>query len=167
MFTKAIIWPHHSYQERLLNCQMVKTSAFSWPICQKHIRESYWSLPLDSLSSLFPASFFFFLLNWHPIKGIPFRCQQHVSTDTFHTLCFRFPLFIQRPLSWLYWQCRNLPVMLISLRYLFWGLLWAWICPWGWIPFEYKSGHHCMYTYLLFKLWSILIIRESYFILNL
>lgn len=147
-FTKAIVWLHHFYLRRPLDCQVVKTSAFSWPICQKHIRESYWSFPLDLFSSFFSASFLFFLLSWHPITDISFRCQQYVSTNNLHGLCFRSLLFIQRPLSWLYWQCRDLPVMLISLRHLSWGLLWV-----HETGFHLNTivGLHCMYMSFFFN----------------
>lgn len=148
-FTKAIVWKHHFYLQRPLDCQVIKTSAFSWPICQKHIRESYWSFPSDLFSSFFFPSFLFFPLSWHPITGISFRCQQYVSTNNLHGLCFRSLLFIQRPLSWVYWQCRNLPVMLISLRHLSWVLLWVWIGPWDWIPSEYNIWA-LLHVYILF-----------------
>lgn len=166
-FTKAIVWLHHFYLRRPLDCQVVKTSAFSWPICQKHIRESYWSFPLDLFSSFFSVSFLFFLLSWHPVTDISFSCQQYVSTNNLHSLCFRSLLFIQRPFLG---YIDNVGIYLSC-----WFLLG--VCLGG----RYESelvhetgfhlntifGLHCMYISFFFQLWKILDISKSYFILNL
>lgn len=104
--TKPLVWQRHFCLERLWGCQTVKTPAFSWPICQGMYQRELLIFSLGPIQ-LFPVSFLFPLLSWHSIKGIPFRCLQHVLTNTFHSVHFRLPLSLERPLSWVCRPCRT------------------------------------------------------------
>lgn len=113
-----------SIWKRCQNYQPVKTSALSWPICQKSIRESYWSFPLYSFS-YFPPCFLSFLLlkltsNKNYFFQVPATCQhQHRSQYE-----LQFPPFLHKG-PFLVLLTTEVSVKLASPLCLFLGWLWA------------------------------------------